>query len=335
MDWTLFSDFAKQLDVPFLQAVNGATDSLLGAVRPAFAAAAVLYVAMQGYMIVTGRTVEPMRDVWYKLVKVAAVAFILGAAAYHQYVSDFFLNGIPNDINSAITGSAGSVTAASFDHVWNKAFGGGIAVWQHLSWHDFGLEGLIVLYWIVGAFSVGVAFVVWLISHILLGLFVAVGPLVLPMFMFPAVRGIFDRWISSLLSCIFLQVFITVLLVVLIATENALLDRIAMDRTGNPMAEIEMILCTVVMFGMAAYLVFELPGAATALAGGVHFHTHAISRATYGRAGRAAGNVAGAGARAITGAPARARAALASSSGSPMRPPPGPSMSVSQPAAKV
>ena len=62
-----------------------------------------------------------------------SVAAFLTAAQYNTYVRDFFLNGIPNDINGAITGSAGTISAASFDHVWNKAFGGGWVVWKNTS----------------------------------------------------------------------------------------------------------------------------------------------------------------------------------------------------------
>jgi type IV secretion system protein VirB6 len=296
MNWTLFSDIAKQIEDPLLQAVSGVTDTLISGVAGPFKAAMILYVAMVGLMIVSGRMTEPLRDTWGRLAKGAAVALFLTAGTYNQYVRDLFLNGIPNDIVNAITGAAGgSVDAAAFDHVWNKAFAGGLAVWKNLGTFDFGLMGVICIYWLAAAVATSFGFLVWLASHILLGLFVAVGPLIVGMFLFPATRSIFERWIGALLSMIFLQVFIVTLLVVLIGAENTLLANVTSAGGGNPMAQIQVLFGAIILFIIASVVVVQLPGAATALAGGMHFHANSLARATFGRsmalASRAAAKV--------------------------------------------
>src|SRR5579859_546864 len=284
MNWTLFADIAKQIEDPLLTAVSEVTDTLLSGVAGPFKTAMVLYVAMIGLMIVSGRMTEPLRDTWGRLAKGAAVAFFLTAGAYDQYVRDLFLNGIPNDIVNAITGAAGgTVNAAAFDHLWNKAFAGGLAVWKNLGRFDFGLMFIIGLYWLAAAIATAFGFLVWLVSHILLGLFVAVGPLIVGMFLFPATRSIFERWIGALLSMIFLQVFIVTLLVVLIGAENTLLANITSAGGGNPMAQIQVLFGAIILFIIASVIVVQLPGAATALAGGMHFHANSLARATFGQ----------------------------------------------------
>ncbi len=284
MNWTLFADIAKQTEDPLLKAVSGVTDTLISGVAGPFKAAMILYVAMVGLMIVSGRMTEPVRDAWGRLAKGAAVAFFLTAGAYNQYVRDLFLNGIPNDIVNAITGAAGgSVDAAAFDHVWNKAFAGGLAVWKNLGRFDFGLMFIIGLYWLAAAVATSFGFLVWLASHILLGLFVAIGPLIVGMFLFPATRSIFERWIGALLSMIFLQVFIVTLLVVLIGAENTLLANVTSAGGGNPMAQIQVLFGAIILFIIASVVVVQLPGAATALAGGMHFHANSLARATFGQ----------------------------------------------------
>jgi type IV secretion system protein VirB6 len=284
MTWTLFADIAKQIEEPLLRAVSGVTDTLLSGVAGPFKAAMILYVAMVGLMIVSGRMTEPLRDTWGRLAKGAAVAFFLTAGAYNHYVRDLFLNGIPNDIVNAITGAAGgTVNAAAFDHVWNRAFAGGLAVWKNLGRFDFGLMVIIGLYWLAAAVATSFGFLVWLVSHILLGLFVAVGPLIVGMFLFPATRSIFERWIGALLSMIFLQVFIVTLLVVLIGAENTLLASITSAGGGNPMAQIQVLFGAIILFIIASVVVVQLPGAATALAGGMHFHANSLARATFGQ----------------------------------------------------
>jgi type IV secretion system protein VirB6 len=296
MTWTLFADIAKQIEEPLLRAVSGVTDTLLSGVAGPFKAAMILYVAMVGLMILSGRMTEPLRDTWGRLAKGAAVAFFLTAGAYNHYVRDLFLNGIPNDIVEAITGAAGgTVNAAAFDHVWNRAFAGGLAVWKNLGRFDFGLMVIIGLYWLAAAVATSFGFLVWLVSHILLGLFVAVGPLIVGMFLFPATRSIFERWIGALLSMIFLQVFIVTLLVVLIGAENTLLASITSAGGGNPMAQIQVLFGAIILFIIASVVVVQLPGAATALAGGMHFHANSLARATFGQsvalASRAAAGV--------------------------------------------
>jgi len=47
-----------------------------------------------------------------------------------------------------------------------------------------------------GAFG----FLVWMASHIILGLYVAVGPVLLATFLFPATRSLAERWVGSMLE---------------------------------------------------------------------------------------------------------------------------------------
>ena len=322
MNWGLFASIANQIENPLLNAVSSVADTLIAAVAAPFQAAMILYVAMVGLMIVSGRMSEPLRDTWGRLAKGAAVAFFLTAGGYNQYVRDLFLNGIPNDIVNTITGATGGhVDAAAFDHIWNKAFGGGLAVWKNLGTFDFGLMLVICMYWFAAAVATAFGFLVWLVSHILLGLFVAVGPLIVGMFLFPATRSIFERWVGLLLSMIFLQVFVVSLLVVLIGAENVLLGNITSAGGGNPMAQIQVLFGAIILFIIASVIVVQLPGAATALAGGMHFHANALVRATFGQSAARTSRAAGGALRLAASQGRAAQLRLTA------RPTPGPSMS--------
>ena len=223
MNWAVFQSIFDQVETPLLQQVNAISDSLLGAVAGPLRAAMVIYVALVGVMIITGRMNEPLRDTWGRLAKGAAIAAFLTAGTYNQFVRDFFLNGLPNDLTAAITGGAGTVNAGAFDVVWNKAFGGGLAIWKTLSFTDFGFELIIAIYWLAALVATAFGFLVWMASHIILGLYVAVGPVLLATFLFPATRSLAERWVGSMLSMILLQVFVISLLVVLTGAENSLL----------------------------------------------------------------------------------------------------------------
>jgi type IV secretion system protein VirB6 len=293
MNWAVFQSIFDQVEQPLLQQVNAMSDSLLSAVAGPLRAAMVIYVALVGVMIITGRMNEPLRDTWGRLARGAAIAAFLTAGTYNQIVRDFFLNGLPNDLTAAISGGSGTVNAGAFDAVWNKAFGGGLAIWKTLSFTDFGFELIIAIYWLAALVATAFGFLVWMASHIILGLYVAVGPLLLATFLFPATRSLAERWVGSMLSMILLQVFVISLLVVLTGAENSLLGNI--NAAGGKAVEgIQIILGVVILFVVAGVIVVQLPAAAAAIAGGMHFYANTLARATFGQAAQIGGRAIGA-----------------------------------------
>lgn len=323
MYWTLFTDLATQIQPPLLSAVNGVSASLCAAVGSVLAVVLTVYLAATGLAIIAGKMVEPMRDVWYKLLVGAVIVAIMQAGNYETYVSNFFLTGIPTDVSNVIAGSAGTITAHSFDVIWNKAYDAGNIMDKNLSWDDFGLKMLVIIYWVIVGLSCGVGFLLWIAAQLLTGLFVAAGPLVLPMFLFSATRSICERWIGAMLSCVFLQVFVVIMLVILVTADNTLIHHIV-SAGANSRSQAMILVDAILLFSISTVILVQLPGAASALAGGMHFHAQALHRAVMGRAGGAARAGAAAGARAIgNGAAAiNQRISVASKVGVP-----GPSMS--------
>jgi type IV secretory pathway VirB6-like protein len=51
-------------------------------------------------------------------------------------------------------------------------------------------------------------------------LYIAIGPLLIGLALFPATRSIFERWIGSLISCVILQIATIVLLYIVLAVEQ-------------------------------------------------------------------------------------------------------------------
>lgn len=295
MNWSIFQSMFDGIEQPILDKVNGISDLLLGAVSGPLHAALIIYIALIGVMIVSGKMNEPLRDTWGRIARGAAIAGFLTAGTYNQYIRDFFLNGLPNDLLSAVTGGSGSVSAASFDHVMNKAFGGGLAVWKNLAWTDFGLQILVIVYWFAGAVATGFGFLVWMASHIVLGLYVAVGPILLATFLFPATRSLAERWLGSMITMVLLQLFVVSLLVVLTGAETTLLANIATaGGGGNPIAQIQVLIGAIVLFVICGVVVVQMPGAASAIAGGMYLHANTMARATFGSAMQVGGRAFGA-----------------------------------------
>jgi len=309
MDWQIFGQLSGLIQSPLIAATQNVVGTMISAVTGILQSVLAVYIAFTGYQMFAGHMAEPVRDVWLRIVKGAFVVFLLTTGNYTAYVTNLVLTGIPHDISTALGGDG--VSAAIFDHLWNVAFKGGLSVLNHVNWYDFGIEGLVLAYWFAAVIACVLCFAIWQSAQILLALFVAIGPLVCPMLLFSATRSIFERWIGALLGMLFLQVMVIVLLTVLLQAENSLL--LGAVANTNVIAQMQGLFAPIIMFGIAALLVWQLPGAATALAGGMHFHAYALHQATFGKAaaGAAAGAATGA---AVVGALAK-RGAKAGASG--------------------
>lgn len=282
MTWNIFQSIYSQVDGPLLAAIRALVANMEAAVATILVTCLTIYVALSGYMILFGRGSEPVMLIAERFIKGAAVAFFLQAAAYDTYVTNFVLTALPGAIASAVSGTT-TVGAQAFDHIWNVAFAGALAVIKNLGWTDIGLWILVAIYLLIAAISCAYGFMVWLASHIILGLFVIVGPLAILGFLFGPTRALFERWIGAVLSVLFLQLFVTATLSVILAAENSLLTKIQAN-ADNSIAQIQVLFAAIILFLVAYDVVKQLPGVATALAGGLYFHANTIGRATFGAA---------------------------------------------------
>ena len=287
MNWQIFGQLSGLIQPPVVAAAQNVVGTVISAVAGMLQSVLAVYIAFTGYQMFTGHMAEPVRDVWLRIVKGAFVVLLLTAGNYTTYVTNLVLTGIPQDISTALGGNG--VSAAIFDHIWNVAFKGGLLVLKHANWYDFGIEALVLAYWFSAVIACALCFAIWQGAQILLALFVAIGPLVCPMLLFNATRSVFERWVGALLGMLFLQAMVIVLLTVLVQAENSLLQG-ALAST-NVIAQMQGLFAPIITFGIAALLVWQLPSAATALAGGMHFHAYALHQATFGKA--AAGASAG------------------------------------------
>lgn len=286
MNWNLFATIAAQIQQPLVASADQVSGNIINGIRAPLQAAAVIYIALVGWRIISGQINEPMRDVWGRLGRVAIVAAMLTVAAYNEYVTNLFLHGAADMVTNWISGgNAAAVSAASFDKIWNTAFAGGLAVLKNLSiWSvvDWVVAAVVLTYWCAAATSAALCFLIWMVAQVLLALLVAIGPLLVVAILFPATRSLFERWIGALISCLLLQIMAVVLVTVLIGAETAMLADIAVP--GDPVAQLQVLMSAVILFAIAGLVLSQLPGAATAVAGGLHFHAGVLSRATYGQA---------------------------------------------------
>lgn len=284
-NYQIFQYIASRIENPFLDSVSQIVSALVSYAATPVQLALVIYIALTGVLVMRGYAAEGLGGLVGRAVKLCIVAWIAtNGSVYADWVQTFVLTSLPADITQALNGVNGgtTITANSFDLIWNKAFGSGLQVWRSLGTFDFGESIVVVVFWASAIAACLAGFVIWFLSHVILGLFIAVGPLLIGLVLFSATRAIFERWIGAMLSCILLQVFTVIMITITIGVEAQIVQQIHDYAGTNPYEQIQLLFCAIIFFGFAAIVAVQLPGAATALAGGLHFHSGAMLRAATG-----------------------------------------------------
>jgi len=278
----IFQYLFDQIETPFLQSVGLLVTALINYAAAPLQVALVLYIALTGILIMRGQGGEAVSGLLGRCIKFSIVAwFATNGSVYATWVQNFFLTVLPNDITRAVSnaGNGGaSITANSFDTVWNAAFQAGLSVWKLLDYWDVGEEIVIIAFWVSAILACIVAFAIWFLSHVILGLFIVIGPLMLGLVLFPVTKPIFERWIGAMISCVILQVLTVVIVSLTLRVELLLIQQILSTKGPNQYDQLRILLSGMIFFAFSAIIAFQLPGMATSLSGGLQFHTGAVAR---------------------------------------------------------
>lgn len=288
VQWQIFAFIVSQVETPLIHAIAEVLNAFLIFAAAPLRVALVLYIALTGLLVLRGEVNESGSALFGRILRMILVVWVItGAGVYQQYVYDFFFTTLPTGLSDALTssGAVNVVRADSFDQVWLGAWRAGLEVWRTLGWSDIAEKAVVVLFWAVAILSTGFCFAIWLISRVILALYIALGPLLVPLVLFTATRAIFERWIGSLISCVILQVTTIVLLYIVLTVEQEVIGTLARMGSVDPMVMLQVLLAGMIFFAVAAYVAFQLPAFAASLSGGLAFHTGALARATRGAIG--------------------------------------------------
>jgi type IV secretion system protein VirB6 len=251
----------------------------------------VLYIALTGILIIRGYTDEAGSALLGRFLKMGLVVWVMtGSSVFQQYVFTFFFTTLPTSLQSAVSqgnSQASSFQASTFDGVWYQAYLAGWVLWEKGtasgSWlHPGTWLGPIVgaiAFWAAAATSIVIGFAIWLVSRVFLGLIIAVGPILIPLALFQATRAIFEHWISSMISCVLLQIMTIIMMTVITRTEQQILTSFKATMESSTTSTVDgmgLLLAGVMFFGVAAFVGLHLPQVATSIAGGVHFHARSL-----------------------------------------------------------
>ena len=283
MNWTIFQTIYDLFATPLVSSVDAMIVATIAWMEPVLRYGIVVYVTGRLLWKAVSATAQPFAEV-ERLLLVSAIALWVVSSGYTSYARDLFLVALPNEITAAMTGAVGGqpITGVAFDRVWNQAFVAGLAVFRNLPWSSaaIGLAMVVVFYWFIALLAIAAAYLVWLSSFVLLALLVGIGPLFLPLALFPAFRSMALGWLSTVMANIVLQVLSVALLVIVMTAQTTILTSIAasVNSGGNEIAQIQMLMAGVVLFIAAGWVTTQLTGASQAITHGFAGGVSGLSR---------------------------------------------------------
>ena len=221
MNPTPFTTMDQDFGIAFGTGIQTALSSLLAAVATPLLASVTLWIIIQGILVMRGDV-----DARQGITRIIRVAFVVGlltsSGLYTTYVQTGFMTTIPAWLASSAGGSPSSAaTPQTFDNMWQVTEHTVETVSAQLSNFDvIDAVSLAVIEFCVAVFLL-ITFAIYEFAIIIVGIMVAIGPVLLVGYLFEATKGVADRWIGKLITYSILTLLINVTLNIVLNGEKA------------------------------------------------------------------------------------------------------------------
>jgi type IV secretion system protein VirB6 len=275
-----FAEFSQWLNALLATYIGDTSTKVASAMEPVVVTLGTLYVMTWGFLHLVGKIEEPVLE---GLKRIAVLALVFGVAInlwhYQDVIVNLFFNG-PGQLAAAAIG------AQDFTDVIDTILNRGDAVGSALlaksgSWHwnvAYDLAAVAV-YLTVGVTAVYTMFLLTL-SKIALSVLLALGPVILPLFLFDATRRFVEAWIAQLAN----YAFVAVLSALVAALMMTVIDRAAAQaQSAGGDIQIAHALRVCLAAGFTFLVLRQVLPMASALASGVALSTYGIVSSTIAR----------------------------------------------------
>lgn len=193
-----FEEFNVWLTALLNDYIGQHTAQIAAVLEPAVATLGTLYVMVWGYLHLAGRIQEPVLE-GLKRIAILAVVFGVGFDLwlYNSVIVDTFFNA-PNQLAAALVGANNFTTI--IDDILFQGDDVGSALLSKagiLHGNPAFYLAAVAVYLMVGVTAIYTMFLLTL-SRIALSILLALGPLVIPMFLFESTRRFVEAWLAQL-----------------------------------------------------------------------------------------------------------------------------------------
>ncbi len=277
---SLFQSFYQLLDNSLANGINSVVSSGLAYATKPLHALLIIYVAIVGYLGLTGQANEPFRLLVIRVVKASFVVYLLTASAYNTYVRGLFMTGIPNAVAQALnSGSAVTTAPQQFDGLWSATMHQCAAVLMGATGiSNIGTWLLVYAAQVMIGIALGLSFIIWEMARVLMGIVICLGPFMLAFYLFQATRSLVERWLGKLIALTILQLCVSILLQILLQGQKSyMLNLQTAIGDGGGVDQRAMVLIQIaIFFLMCSFLMVMLPSIAYSIGSGISFSTAGV-----------------------------------------------------------
>jgi type IV secretion system protein VirB6 len=165
------------------------------------------------------------------------VAIVLSIATHWDLFSTFmytaFTNG-PNELSAVLIQALGGDNAGSVNNALQTAFNNGVAIGSRL-WNagGFTVSLAAVAVWIANFFVAGIALLELAVAKLGLAITLVLAPIFAACLLWEGSKGIFDRWLSTVLGFAFLPLVVSSTLLVVNVLIQEGIDQITSALSGT------------------------------------------------------------------------------------------------------
>lgn len=241
---------------------------------------------------------------------------MLWVGQYTQYITNLFLQDIPNTISAALGGNATPV--AQLDQLLTQASQQAMRTYEAVPAYSFKVIALsigVLVFLVVALVCVTYMFIVMTVAAVVSMLTLTVGPVFIAAATIPYTRKFASGWLSVMVGGVVTQLLAVALIRLLTGASNALMARLAVSVQASGSNSIGM------LWGLASlgillfvfmHVTKKIPELAQTIGGGIYHGSNSAMAATFGAAAAAGaaamGAVAGGVGGGIGGVVAGARA---------------------------
>lgn len=266
------------MDIAIFQYMSGSFESLLqaiaidgsqnmmDAIKPIVYTCVTIYIMMQGYLQIAGKTDDLAVDVVITCLIVLCVSSLtLNSGNYTTYIIGG-VEALGEGLAGALLSKSGDIYQ-TLDALLQKGVEQMVYCFGKMSWDPHSLMwffcGVVVML-AIGGLTI-VAAVIILGTKFLLALLLLVGPIFIIMACFPPTRRFLDSWMGKVFENILVQVFAVALGMMMMKVMDHYITNNNLDNGANPNAIIVQI---AVIAAILIYVLKQIPTLAGGLAGG-------------------------------------------------------------------
>lgn len=266
------TQFVSFVDSRLVNFVSTKAQAVMTTIEPTFVMCMGLYVVMMGFLYMTGRVEEPLMEF---VKRVAKMAFIGTAALqmgqYNALVVETFQKS-PEALASAFTGSSGNM-ADQLNTMFNQLCTVAWKLYDSAGLTDPGPALMAAMLILVGGAMIGYTLFLVVLSKLVTGILLALGPVFIISILFNATQRFFESWIAQLTNYGLVGVLT-------VAVNTFVSDAYAsyLNSLANTEIELMMTVPVILMSIVCVLIMAQVTGIASGLAGGISLSSMGLGR---------------------------------------------------------